>query len=34
MTSAEGTATTIAAPDTAGNYKLCLVNSSGGDSQI
>lgn len=30
MTSAAGTTTTIAAPSTAGTYKLCLVNSSGG----
>jgi hypothetical protein len=29
MTRASGTATTIAAPATAGTYKLCLVNSSG-----
>jgi hypothetical protein len=29
MTRAGGTATSIAAPATAGNYKLCLVNSSG-----
>jgi hypothetical protein len=29
MTTAAGTATSIAAPSTAGTYKLCLVNSSG-----
>ena len=29
MTKAGGTATSIAAPCTAGTYKLCVVNSSG-----